>query len=121
MLAQRLARKICTECKVQVPTDENTLLNLGFGEEELSDIQVFRGAGCPNCNNNGYRGRIALYEVMPFSEKLKEMVLQGCSTAELKERMIQDGVATLRRAGLNKIVDGTTTIDEVVRVTAADR
>ncbi len=121
VLAQRLARKICTECKVQVPTDENTLLNLGFGEEELSDIQVFRGAGCPNCNNNGYRGRIALYEVMPFSEKLKEMVLQGCSTAELKERMIQDGVATLRRAGLNKIVDGTTTIDEVVRVTAADR
>ncbi len=120
VVAQRLARKICEECKVQVPTDEASLLKVGFHPDELAEATVYRGAGCQACNNNGYRGRVALYEVMPFSDRLREMVLQGCSTAELKERMIQDGVATLRRAGLNKILDGTSTIEEVVRVTAAD-
>ena len=69
----------------------------------------------------GYKGRVALYEVMAFRDRLKEMVLQGCSTAELKSEMIRGGVATLRIAGIAKIKEGVTTIDEVVRVTAADR
>ena len=88
---------------------------------DLAEMRVFRGSGCRNCGDTGYRGRIALYEVMPFTERLKEMVLQGCSTAELKDEMIAGGVATLRMAGIEKIRVGVTTIDEVLRVTAADR
>ena len=72
------------------------------------------------CNETGYKGRVALYEVMPFTERLREIVLQGGSTAELKDEMIREGVSTLRMAGLGKVVQGVTTIDEIVRVTAAD-
>ncbi len=90
-------------------------------EIELPSMKVFRGAGCRNCNGTGYKGRIALYEVMPFRDRLKEMVLQGCSTAELKDEMVRDGVSTLRMAGIEKIRAGVTTIDEILRVTAADK
>jgi type IV pilus assembly protein PilB len=120
VLAQRLARKICQECKVQVPTDEQVLLDVGFPENEIPNVVAFRGTGCKVCNDTGYKGRVALYEVMPFKERLREIVLQGGSTAEVKDEMIRDGVATLRMAGLNKVVQGVTTIDEIVRVTAAD-
>ena len=120
VLAQRLARKICQECKVQVPTDEQVLLDVGFPENEIPDVVAFRGTGCKVCNDTGYKGRVALYEVMPFSERLREIVLQGGSTAEVKDEMIREGVATLRMAGLQKVLQGVTTIDEVVRVTAAD-
>ena len=78
------------------------------------------GTGCKVCNDTGYKGRVALYEVMPFKDRLREIVLQGGSTAEVKDEMIRDGVATLRMAGLKKVLQGVTTIDEIVRVTAAD-
>jgi len=120
VLAQRLARKICQECKVQVPTDEQVLLDVGYPENEVPDVIAFRGTGCKVCNDTGYKGRVALYEVMPFSDRLREIVLQGGSTAELKDEMIREGVSTLRMAGLKKVLQGVTTIDEVVRVTAAD-
>ena len=120
VLAQRLARKICQECKVQVPTDEQVLLDVGYPENEIPDVIAFRGTGCKVCNDTGYKGRVALYEVMPFSDRLREIVLQGGSTAELKDEMIREGVSTLRMAGLKKVLQGVTTIDEVVRVTAAD-
>ena len=81
---------------------------------------AYRGTGCKVCNDTGYKGRVALYEVMPFSERLREIVLQGGCTAELKDEMIREGVSTLRMAGLQKVLQGVTTIDEVVRVTAAD-
>jgi type IV pilus assembly protein PilB len=121
VVAQRLGRKICEECKVQVPTDEQVLIDVGFEESEIATAVAFRGTGCKACNDTGYKGRIALYEVMPFKDRLREIVLQGGSTAEVKDEMIRGGVATLRRAGLNKVLAGVTTIDEVVRVTAADR
>jgi type IV pilus assembly protein PilB len=121
VLAQRLARKICQECKVQVPTDDQVLLDVGFPESEISSVVAFRGTGCKVCSDTGYKGRVALYEVMPFTERLREIVLQGGSTAELKDEMIREGVSTLRMAGLNKVRQGVTTIDEVVRVTAADK
>ena len=120
VVAQRLGRKICEECKVQVPTDEQVLIDVGFEEGEIATAVAFRGTGCKVCNDTGYKGRIALYEVMPFKDRLREIVLQGGSTAEVKDEMIRGGVATLRRAGLNKVLAGVTTIDEVVRVTAAD-
>ncbi|MCZ7678430.1 MAG: type IV-A pilus assembly ATPase PilB [Sandaracinaceae bacterium] len=121
VLAQRLARKICEECRAEVHVEKPVLLDIGYPEAHLGSVRVFRGAGCRTCNGTGYKGRIALYEVMPFRERLKEMVLQGCSTAELKDEMIRDGVSTLRMAGLEKIKAGVTTIDEVLRVTAADK
>jgi type IV pilus assembly protein PilB len=121
VLAQRLARKICDECRTEVHVEPSVLVDLGVPQAQVATTRVCRGAGCRSCNGTGYRGRIALYEVMPFTERLKEMVLQGCSTAELKEEMIRDGIATLRSSGIEKIRAGVTTIDEVLRVTAADR
>ena len=119
VLAQRLARRICEDCKTQVDADEASLREVGFTDEQVSQ-PIYKGAGCRSCNGNGYRGRVALYEVMPFSDRLKELVLQGASTAELKVEMIRDGVDTLRMAGIKKVLEGMTTIDEILRVTAAD-
>ncbi len=120
VLAQRLARKICNDCKVEVKMEPQALLDVGFKQSELPNVRTFKGSGCRTCNDSGYKGRIALYEVMPFTDRLKEMVLQGCSTAELKEEMIREGVKSLRMSGLSKVIEGVTTIDEVVRVTSAD-
>jgi len=120
VVAQRLARKICVDCRVEVPAEAKALLDIGFREEDLNDIHVFEGVGCRTCGDTGYKGRIALYEVMPFTENLKEMVLQGSSTADLKRAMIQEGVNSLRMAGLAKIREGAISMAEVVRVTAAD-
>src|SRR5690606_24117739 len=89
VLAQRLARKICEECRTEVHVERGVLADLGVPDAQIAGTRVFRGAGCRACNGTGYRGRIALYEVMPFTERLKEMVLQGCSTAELKDEMIR--------------------------------
>jgi len=120
VLAQRLARKICADCKTEITVEEQVLRDIGFPEDELSTVKVFTGSGCRTCNDSGYKGRIALYEVMPFTDRLKDMVLQGCSTAELKDEMIRAGVKTLRMSGLQKILDGVTTLEEVGRVTSAD-
>jgi len=121
VLAQRLARKICEHCKQETRLEEEVLLSAGFDQRELPTLRVMKGAGCKECNGTGYRGRVALYEVMPFTDKLKELVIQGCTAAELKSEMIRQGVVSLRMAGLQKIRMGITTVDEVVRVTAADR
>ena len=120
VLAQRLARKICSECRAEVRVDEKGLLEVGFKKEDLAKVKVFKGMGCPRCNDSGYKGRIALYEVMPFTDKLKELVLQGCSSAELKQEMIRQGIQSLRMSGLAKVIEGVTTIEEVCRVTAPD-
>jgi len=120
VLAQRLARKVCSDCKAEVQLDEKAMLNVGFSAEEIGTFPVLEGMGCRTCGDTGYKGRIALYEVMPFSDRLKEMVLQGASTAELKDTMIRDGVKSLRMSGLAKVREGMVTIAEVLRVTAAD-
>ncbi len=121
VLAQRLARRICEECKEEVKVDASTLAGDGITGEELQDSVFYEGRGCSRCNESGYKGRVALYEVMPFTDRLKDMVLQGCSTAELKFEMIREGVSTLRMSGLAKAAQGVTTLSEVTRVTAADR
>jgi type IV pilus assembly protein PilB len=81
---------------------------------------VYKGSGCATCNNTGYKGRVALYEVMRFSDMLKEMVLQGASTAELKVAAIKGGMSTLRMSGIKKVLEGVTTPAEVLRVTMSD-
>ncbi len=120
VLAQRLARKICTECKKPLEVEPQSLRDMGFSEEALKDLVVYKGVGCTNCNGTGYKGRIALYEVMRFVDDLKEMVLQGASSAELKVAAAKLGMSTLRMSGLRKIAEGVTTPEEVLRVTMAD-
>ncbi|MDP3278508.1 MAG: type IV-A pilus assembly ATPase PilB [Deltaproteobacteria bacterium] len=120
IVAQRLARKICPECKEEVKVPFETLREVGFSTHDAKNTKIFKGRGCRGCSEKGYRGRIALYEVMPFGENLKEAVLQGVSPAELKGAMIRDGVRTLRMSGIRKVMEGVTTIDEVTRTTAPD-
>jgi type IV pilus assembly protein PilB len=120
VLAQRLARRVCTECKEQLPVDVQTLLDMGATEEQARTGVVAKGRGCNTCNGTGYKGRIALYEVMRFTEELKEMCLQGASTAELKVAAIKGGMATLRTSGIKKVIEGITTPEEVLRVTMSD-
>jgi type IV pilus assembly protein PilB len=120
VVAQRLARKICAECKEQVEKAEQPLLDLGMSPEQVAECQLMRGKGCKTCSNTGYKGRIALYEVMPFIDPLKELVLQGASAAELKAEMIRNNINTLRLAGIRKILEGTTTPEEILRVTVGD-
>jgi type IV pilus assembly protein PilB len=119
VLAQRLVRKLC-DCKKPEEISKKAALAAGFTESELGTLKPMGAAGCRNCNDTGYKGRIALYEVMTFGEDLKEMVLQGASAAELKAEAMRRGMSSLRRSGLNKVIDGVTSIDEVMRVTAAD-
>ena len=120
VLAQRLARKICVDCKTEMPIDRQSLIDIGFTEEQLKTARLFKGAGCRTCNNTGYKGRVALYEVMRFNETLKERVLQGVSSAELKQAAIKCGMSTLRMGGIRKVLDGVTTTEEILRVTMAD-
>ncbi len=119
VLAQRLARKICVDCKQPFAAELEVLREVGFDETQITQT-VYKGIGCATCNGSGYKGRIALYEVMRFDEGLKEMVLQGASAAELKTAAIKNGMSTLRASGIRKCIEGVTTTDEIVRVTMAD-
>jgi len=121
ILAQRLARRICEECKDKdVETVKQALLDAGCSEEEASKAVVYKGRGCRTCSDTGYKGRVALYEVMELTEALKEFVLNGASAMELKREAIRGGMTTLRRSALNKLLEGTTTLSEVLRVSASD-
>ena len=120
ILAQRLARRICKECKEPLAVDQDVLLEAGMSEEQARTATIMKGRGCRNCNDTGYKGRIALYEVMPLNDELKECVLQGYSSAELKKEAIRHGMQTLRQAGLAKVREGGTTLEEIMRVTRAD-
>jgi len=120
ILAQRLARKICLQCKTEEKVPVAALVKLGFSEEDAAKITCYKGKGCPACNSTGYKGRIALYEVMPVKDELKELILEGASSAELKKAAIRLGMKSLRMSGLTKVADGVTTIDEVLRVSFGD-
>jgi type IV pilus assembly protein PilB len=123
VLAQRLARKICVDCKKELAVDPQALLDLGLSEAQVEHARqnkLFVGGGCTTCNGSGYKGRVALYEVMRFTDELKEMVLQGASSAELKAAAIRGGMSSLRMSGIGKILAGVTTAEEVLRVTMAD-
>ena len=120
VLAQRLARKICTECKEPVETERQALVDIQMPEELMDEAVIYHGTGCNRCNDTGFKGRVALYEVMVLKDELKEYILQGYSSAELKNEAIRLGMKTLRQAGITKLLEGVTTISEVVRCTAPD-
>jgi type IV pilus assembly protein PilB len=115
--AQRLIRKICLECKTEVKTPHQTLIDIGFSQEDAKTIQTFKGQGCKTCNNTGYKGRVGLYEVMEVLEEIQELILIGASTREIKRKAIEEGMITLRDSGLAKLRKGLTTVDEVLRET----
>src|ERR1700736_997131 len=115
--AQRLARRICQNCKEVVEMPAQALLNLGYRKDEIGTFQVYKGKGCGVCNNTGYKGRTGLYEVMEVDDEIKELVLVGASALELKKKAIERGMITLRRSGLIKVAAGQTTLEEVARET----
>jgi type IV pilus assembly protein PilB len=122
VLAQRLARKVCVDCRQQIQIEPAALKDVGLTNDQIaaSPGRLMKGMGCRTCNGSGYKGRVALYEVMRFTDNLKEMVLQGSSTAELKAAAIKQGMMTLRMSGILKVLDGITTTEEILRVTMAD-
>jgi len=120
ILAQRLARVICSNCREPMELPPQALMDIGVPKEEIGSFTYFQGTGCPQCNGSGYRGRIALYEVMPMSEELREQVLNGASATEIKRTAVSLGMKTLRQSGLEKLKEGVTTVGEVVRVTMPD-
>jgi len=120
ILAQRLSRKICTQCKEEEKVPAQALIKIGFSEDEVKTLRCFRGRGCPACNGSGYKGRIALYEVMPVSDEIRELILEGASANEIKKTAIRLGMKTLRMSGLTKVKEGITSIEEVLRVTFGD-
>jgi type IV pilus assembly protein PilB len=120
ILAQRLCRKICTQCKEEEKVPGPALQKIGFSEEEAKTVKCYKGTGCKACNETGYKGRIALYEVMPIKEDLKELILEGASSTEIKKAAVRLGMKTLRMSGLTKIEEGITSVEEVLRVTFGD-
>jgi type IV pilus assembly protein PilB len=121
IVAQRLARKICGECREPDPeTRVEDLVRAGMEEIKANDVTPYRGRGCRTCSETGFKGRVALYEVMPIGDELKEFVLNGASATELKREAIRLGMVTLRQSALHKLAEGITTMSEVFRVSAAD-
>jgi type IV pilus assembly protein PilB len=118
--AQRLARKICNQCKEPVEISENMLKKLGVTPEQYEGVTFYEGKGCDDCNNSGNKGRIALYEVMPMYEPIKELVLQGASSLEIKNEAISLGMQSLRQSGIEKMLAGEINYEEVLKTTVKD-
>jgi type IV pilus assembly protein PilB len=122
ILAQRLCRKLCQNCKRPVQEfDEKAYTDAGIPQEKIGTFTPYEKVGCKECNDRGYRGRVAVYEVMPFWDGLKEIVINGASAAEIKQEAIRLGMQTLRMSALNKVMQGTSTLEEAVGNTAPDR
>jgi type IV pilus assembly protein PilB len=113
--AQRLVRRLCTECKLQDKVPPQVLIDAGFTPEEAQTVKVWKRQGCPSCGNKGYKGRIGLYEVLEVTDELRELILVGASAIELKKKAVEQGMMSLRRSGLCKAAAGITTLEEVMR------
>jgi len=115
--AQRLVRRICTQCPEEVETPPQMLIQVGFAPDEVKTVKIKRGRGCERCNQTGYKGRVGLFEVLQFSDEIRDMILSGASSIELKRKAIEEGMVSLRMSGLQKIREGATTLEEVLRET----
>lgn len=121
IVAQRLCRRICLECKAEHKVSVEELVSCGIAPQSASKIKIYKGAGCDYCNNTGYRGRVAIYEVMGMTPGLKELILRNASADELKKQAIKDGMKTLRMSALTKVAQGLTTLDEAVINSSSDK
>jgi type IV pilus assembly protein PilB len=115
--AQRLVRRICKECKSPIEVPPQAFIDAGFTPEEAKDVTAQKGRGCSTCNNTGYKGRVGLYEVFDLTDDVRQLILEGASAIELKQKAMDEGMISLRRSGLTKVRDGVTTLEEVVRET----
>ncbi|MHC1696726.1 MAG: type IV-A pilus assembly ATPase PilB [Geobacteraceae bacterium] len=118
--AQRLARRICSECKEIEEIPVQALIDAGCSPEEAPAFVCYKGKGCPKCNETGYKGRVGFYQVMPMYEEIRELILNGANTAEIKRESMRLGVKTMRQSGLTKLKEGVTSFEEVLRVTMPD-
>ncbi len=118
--AQRLARRVCGECKTVEEISVQTLVDAGVSPDEAPEYVCYKGAGCPKCNGTGYKGRVGFYQVMPMLEEIRELILNGANTAEIKRESMRLGIKTMRQSGLTKLKEGVTSLEEVLRVTVAD-
>src|SRR3990167_2528789 len=117
ILAQRLGRKICKDCKQPYEADEESLVPYGHVPQGLGKVQFYKGKGCHTCSFTGMKGRVAIYEVMPIGDELRELILRNAHTAEILQLALAQGMKTLRQNALQKVIDGVTTLEEVLRVT----
>ena len=117
ILAQRLGRKICKDCKEPYEANEESLVPYGHVSQGLGNVNFYKGKGCQTCNFTGMKGRVAIYEVMPITSELRDLMLRNATTAEIRETACSQGMKTLRQNALQKVVDGVTTVEEVIRVT----
>jgi type IV pilus assembly protein PilB len=117
IVAQRLVRRICSDCKTAENTTPQLLMDAGYTPAEAKTVTVYKGAGCPSCGNKGYKGRCGLYEVLEITDELRELILVGASALELRKKSIEQGMITLRKSGLIKAKLGQTTLEEVFRET----
>ena len=120
IVAQRLVRRICTHCKEPFTPSEQQLMELNLTPEDLEGRQLYRGTGCEQCNQSGYRGRMSIGEVMVLEDDVRELIIANASTQVLRAEARKRGMRTLREAGLMAMYEGQTTIDEIVRETLDD-
>jgi len=118
--AQRLARRVCGECKEKEDIPVQALIDAGVPPDEAPEYVCYKGRGCPVCSNTGYKGRVGFYQVMPMLEPIRELILNGANTAEIKHESMRLGIKTMRQSGLTKVKEGVTSLEEVLRVTVAD-
>lgn len=120
VVAQRLVGRICESCKAPIEVPAQTLVNLGVAPEDVKNYSLFKGKGCASCSGTGIRGRIAIFELMTMTEKLKEAILKGASSGQLRYLAREQGMRTLRRSALLKLRRGLTTIEEVLNASVRD-
>jgi type IV pilus assembly protein PilB len=120
IVAQRLTRRICVKCKEVFSVQDEVLLRAGFKESEIKGLSIYKGKGCDHCSKTGYKGRVALYEVMPVGEALRDQILQGASADDIKKKAMGSGMRTLRMSGLEKVKEGITTLEEILNNTFPD-
>jgi len=120
VVAQRLCRKICTSCREVAKVSETELISCGFAPSSAGKIKVYKGKGCEACNNTGYKGRVAIYEVLKVSPRIRELILKHESSDAIKKMAIKEGMKTLRMTALTKVAQGLTTIDEALNNSASD-
>lgn len=120
VVAQRLVRKLCPECRTRHNLTPEALMDIGFSKEETAKLKVYKPAGCNDCHNTGYKGRIGLFEVMEITDDIRDLILSRAQSKEIKKKSMENGMTTLRRSGLKKIMEGSTSVEEVLRETIKD-
>jgi len=117
IIAQRLARRLCSNCKEPADIPPEALIKAGFAEDEVSSVQVLEPRGCDQCNNNGYKGRVGIYQVMSLSEEIGRIIMEGGNSLQIEDQAKAEGVRDMRESGLWKVKEGVTSLEEVYRVT----